>query len=330
MKAIVRKKGGPALRHMEVQDLESPKPGKGEVRVSMKSARINPVDIDLMKGMPFIKYQKPQIGGVDGAGTIVELGPNVQGFAVGDTVFFYRAFTNLGSWAEEVVVPQDYLAKTPKNISVEQAGAIALPLLTAYESLQALEPQPGETILIHGAAGGVGLQATQLAKSMGLTIIGTAGPEDESILQKIGIDQWINYRTEDFQTSLAGKQVDYVFDTIGGEVLKKSIQLSPKKIVSVHYLNPEKMHKTGIRLPSVLRWIMKQSMNKYNRLAKKHQVQIIGQVTGPNGNHLQLATERVEALKFQVKSYRSLSLDQVEQTGLADVRPGTILTFNIE
>ena len=328
MKAIVRKKGGPALRNMEVQDLAVPQPKKGEVRVSMKSARINPVDIDLMKGMPFIKYQKPQIGGVDGAGTIVEVGPGVQDFVVGDSVFFYRAFTNLGSWAEEVVVPQDYLAKTPQNISVEQAGAIALPLLTAYESLQALEPKAGETILIHGAAGGVGLQATQLAKAMGLMVIGTAGPEDESILQKAGIDQWINYRTEDFSQNLAGKQVDYVFDTIGGEVLEKSIQLSPKKVVSVHYLNPEKMHKTGIRLPSILRWIMKQSMNKYNRLARKHNVQVIGQVTGPNGNNLQLATKQVEALPFQVKDYQTLSVSAVEKTGLADVRPGTILTFN--
>ncbi len=328
MKAIVRKKGGPALRHMEVQDLDIPKPGKGEVRVSMKSARINPVDVDLMKGMPFLKYKKPQIGGVDGAGTITEVGEGIQEFSVGDTVYFYRAFTNLGSWAEEVVVPQDYLAKTPQNISVEQAGAIALPLLTAYESLQALEPKAGETILIHGAAGGVGLQATQLAKAMGLIVIGTAGPEDAGILREAGIDQWINYQSEDFLQTLTGQSIDYVFDTIGGVVLEKSIRLSPKKVVSVHYLNPEKMHKTGIRLPGFLRWIMKQSMNKYNRLAKKHEVQIIGQVTGPNGDHLQLATKQVEAMSFRVKNYQTLSIAEVEKTGLAEVRPGTILTFN--
>ena len=171
MKAIIRTRAGKNLSTMRVQDIPSPTPQAGEVKIKMKASRINPADVDLMKGFPGLKFKSPQIGGVDGAGEIIALGEGVTAFKIGDPVFFYRKFTDIGTWAEEITISAADIALIPKNMSLEQAGGLALPVLTAYESLQSLEPQAGENILIHGAGGGVGFQAVQLAKAMGLTVI---------------------------------------------------------------------------------------------------------------------------------------------------------------
>ncbi len=156
MKAIVRTKAGKQLSAMAVQELPSPQPLPQQIKVKVVSSRINPVDIDLMKGMPFLKYKRPQIGGIDGAGEVLEVGTAVTQFKPGDQVFFYRKFTDIGTWAEEIVLEAKDAAIVPANITTQKAGAIALPLLTAYESLRALNPEAGQSVLIHGAGGGVG------------------------------------------------------------------------------------------------------------------------------------------------------------------------------
>jgi len=158
---------------MKVQNIPSQPLKPNQVKIKMVASRINPVDIDLMKGMPFLKYQKPQIGGIDGAGEIIDLGKSVQNFQLGDQVFFYRKFTDIGTWAEVITTNATDIAHIPSNTSLQQAGGIALPLLTAYDALMQLQAQKGEKILIHGAAGGVGFQATQLALELGLKVVAT-------------------------------------------------------------------------------------------------------------------------------------------------------------
>ena len=130
MRSIIRTKAGNDFSTMKVENVNSTKINENEGKIKMASSRINPVDMDLMKGMPFIKYKKSQIGGIDGAGTIIEISENVTSFKLGEKVFFYCFFTDIGSWTEEIVIKEKYIALIPKNISVEQAGAIALSLLT--------------------------------------------------------------------------------------------------------------------------------------------------------------------------------------------------------
>lgn len=326
MKAIIRLKAGKEFSTMKIHDIENPQTQSGELKVKMISSRINPVDMDLMKGFPSLKYKKPQIGGIDGAGIILEIGKGVSNFSVGDKVFFYRMFSDIGTWAEEITIPANYCAKIPNNIDVIEAGTIALPLLTAFDSLQQLNAKKGEKILIHGIGGGVGFQALQIAKQMGLYVIGTGSQSDKPDLVKAGIDQFIDYKTQDFLQVLKTKEVDYIFDTLGDEILKKSIALQPKKIVSVKFVDTSQMHKAGVNLPGIMKWLMKLMMGKFSKLAKKNKVQLIGQVTGANGILLQQAIDLIQN-SFVSRKYGFIDFSTIEKEGLSNKSIGKIIQF---
>jgi len=326
MKAIIRLKAGKEFSTMKIQNIENPRTQSGELKVKMISSRINPVDMDLMKGFPSLKYKIQQVGGIDGAGIILEIGKGVANFAIGDKVLFYRMFSDIGTWAEEITIPANYCAKIPNNIDIKEAGAIALPLLTAFDSLQQLKAKIGEKILIHGIGGGVGFQALQIAKQMGLYVIGTGSQSDKPELVKAGIDQFIDYKTQDFSQVLKTKEVDYIFDTLGDEILKKSIALQPQKIVSVKYVDTSQMHKAGVNLPGILKWLMKLMMGKFSKIAKKNKVQLIGQVTGANGKLLQQAIDLIQN-SFVSRKYNYVDFSTIEKEGLSNKSIGKIIQF---
>ncbi|HAQ38397.1 MAG TPA: hypothetical protein DCQ58_07805 [Saprospirales bacterium] len=327
MKAIIRQKAGKEFSTMKVQNIESPKTKSGELKIKMISSRINPVDMDLMKGFPTLKYKNPQIGGIDGAGVVLEVGQNIKDFSVGDNVFFYRLFSDIGTWAEEITIPASYCAKIPTNIDVKEAGTIALPLLTAYDSLTQLNAKKGEKILIHGVGGGVGFQALQVAKQMGLFVIGTGSQSEKAVLDKAGLDQFIDYKTQDFSQVLRTKEVDYVFDVLGVDILKKSIALQPKKVVSVKFVDTANMHKAGVNLPGIMKWLMKMMMGKFVKLAKKNNVEIIGQVTGANGKMLQKAVDLVNQ-NYISREFMTHSLTDISVNNLTKNDIGKVIIFD--
>jgi NADPH:quinone reductase-like Zn-dependent oxidoreductase len=326
MKAIIRTKEGKEFSTMKVQNIENSKTQSGELKVKMVSSRINPVDMDLMKGFPTLKYRNPQIGGIDGAGIVLEVAPNVKDFSVGDKVIFYRLFSDIGTWAEEINIPANYCAKIPNNIDVKEAGTIALPLLTAYDSITQLNAKKGEKILIHGVGGGVGFQALQVAKQMGLFVIGTGSQSDKAVLIKAGLDQFIDYKTQDFSQVLRTKEVDYVFDVLGEDILKKSIALQPKKVVSVKFVDTANMHKAGVNLPGIMKWLMKIMMGKYVKLAKKNKVELVGQVTGANGKMLQNALDSISQ-NYIPRDFKTLSLHDISTKGMTKNDVGKVIVF---
>ena len=326
MQAIIRTKAGKEFSTMKVQNIESPKTQSDELKVKMVSSRINPVDMDLMKGFPSLKYKNPQIGGIDGTGIVLEVGENAKDFSVGDKVIFYRLFSDIGTWAEEITIPANYCAKIPSNIEVKDAGTIALPLLTAYDSLTQLNAKKGEKILIHGVGGGVGFQALQVAKQMGLFVIGTGSQSEKAVLDKADLDQFIDYKTQDFSQVLKVKEVDYVFDVLGDDILKKSIALQPKKVVSVKFVDTSTMHKAGVNLPGIMKWLMKMMMSKFVKLAKKNNVELIGQVTGANGKMLQKAVDLI-SVNYISKNFKSLSLTDISTNGLTKTDVGKVIVF---
>jgi len=277
--------------------------------------------------MPFLKYKNPQIGGVDGAGNITEVGSAVKNFKTGDRVFFYRLFTDIGTWAQEITIDAKFIAKIPANMDVIQAGAIALPLLTAYDSFVQYNVQANQCILIHGAGGGVGFQMVQLAKQAGLKVIATAGDSDIKLLEQAGVDKIINYKAQQFENVLKAGEVDYVFDILGGESLLKSIALKPKTIVSVKYIQPDNMYKAGMNLPSILKWIIKLSMKKTDKIAKKHGVKIIGQVTGGNGALLQQASDAVAKLSYINRQFPTITMAEIAEKGMNKSAIGKIIIF---
>lgn len=326
MQAIIRTKAGKEFSTMKVQNIENSKTQSGELKVKMVSSRINPVDMDLMKGFPTLKYRNPQIGGIDGAGIVLEVAPNVKDFSVGDKVIFYRLFSDIGTWAEEINIPANDCAKIPNNIDVKEAGTIALPLLTAYDSITQLNAKKGEKILIHGVGGGVGFQALQVAKQMGLFVIGTGSQSDKAVLEKAGLDQFIDYKTQDFSQVLRTKEVDYVFDVLGEDILKKSIALLPKKVVSVKFVDTANMHKAGVNLPGIMKWLMKIMMGKYVKLAKKNKVELIGQVTGANGKMLQNALDSISQ-NYIPRDFKTLSLHEISTNGMTKNDVGKVIIF---
>jgi alcohol dehydrogenase len=326
MNAIIRTKAGKEFSTMQVLEISSPALQPNAIKVKMVSSRINPVDMDLMKGFPSIKYKNPQIGGIDGAGVVLNVGQNVKDFSVGDKVFFYRLFSDIGTWAEEITIPAIYCAKVPNSIDVKEAGAIALPLLTAYDSLTQLNAKKGEKILIHGVGGGVGFQALQVAKQMGLYVIGTGSKADKAALDKAGLGQFIDYKSQDFSQVLKTKEVDYVFDVLGDDILKKSIALQPQKVVSVKFVDTAQMHKAGVNLPGIMKWLMKMMMAKFTKLAERNHVELIGQVTGANGNMLQKAVNLISP-NYSPRNFKTLSINDISTNGLTKNDIGKVIVF---
>ncbi|GEM_PF-1713846 len=329
MKAIVRTAPGKFFSGMKVMDVSSEPIGKSDLRIKMIASRINPVDMDLMKGFPTLKYKTPQFGGIDGVGEIVELGEGVERFNVGDSVAFYRLFTDIGTWAEEIVVDERFTALVPDRLDLLKVGSIVLPLLTAYESLMALKPEKGATILVHGAGGGVGFQAVHLARALGLEVIANASERDKKDLMNAGIKEFIDYRQTNFADYLSDRSPDYVLDTIGKKTLTRSIFLQPEKVVSTNFPAVDQMNKTGVKLSGFLKFVIGVVNMKHNRMAKKNNVSLIGQVTGANRHHLKSALDLISSDEnYFFRETKQLSLAEVSERGLSEKSIGKTIVFN--
>ena len=199
MKAIRVHEFGPpeVLRLEEVPD---PRPGQGEVLVRIKAAGVNPYDTYMRTGTygannPALPYTP----GSDAAGVVEALGAGVEDLAVGDRVF--AAGTRDGAYAELAVCAREQLHRLPRQITCAQGAGIWIAYATAYRSLFQLgHGKPGETVLVHGASGGVGLAALQFARAAGLTVIGTAGSDRGlELLERQGVHHVFNHRSADYQ-----------------------------------------------------------------------------------------------------------------------------------
>jgi NADPH2:quinone reductase len=225
----IHENGGPETMRWEPVDV--PAPGPGEVRIRHTAVGLNYIDTYIRGGL--YKSQLPLVLGQEAAGEIVAVGPDVTGFKPGDRVGYGNGPT--GSYAEERVIPAEKVVKIPDGVTDRTAAAILLKGLTAWYLLRRTFPvQPGQTILFHAAAGGVGQIACQWAKHLGATVIGTAGgPEKVALARAAGCDHVIDYSTEDFvariRTITGGKGVPVVYDGVGKTTFDGSLDcLSPR------------------------------------------------------------------------------------------------------
>jgi len=217
------KPGGPEV--LEWQQIEVGKPGPGQVRLRHTAVGLNYIDTYHRSGL----YQLPMPSGLgsEGAGVVEEVGPGVTGLKSGDRVAY--AGGSIGSYAEERVMPADRLVPVPAGITDQQAAGMMLKGMTAWYLVRRThQVKRGETILIHAAAGGVGLIVSQWAKHLGAIVIGTVGDEEKAALaKKNGCDHPILYKREDFVTRVneltQGKKLLVVYDSVGKDTFYKSL-----------------------------------------------------------------------------------------------------------
>lgn len=213
-----------------------PELGKHQVLVKVKATSVNPIDWKLREGYlaQMMPWDFPIILGWDVAGEIAEVGSEVKDWQVGQAVFARPETTRFGTYADYTIVDDHLLANKPDSVSFEDAAAVPLAGLTAYQALFTHgQLKAGEKVLIHAGAGGVGIYAIQLAKNAGATVITTASEKNHGLLKELGADQVIDYRTTDFSEVL--EDIDLVFDTMGGDVQKDSFKVLNKdgRLISI-------------------------------------------------------------------------------------------------
>jgi NADPH:quinone reductase-like Zn-dependent oxidoreductase len=227
MKAIVLKAFG-GVDNFSVEELPQPTIQDNEVLVQVKAASINPVDMKTRSGKAMatrLKDENPIILGWDISGIITQIGTDVKDFKVGDEVFGMVNFPGIGkAYAEYVAAPAAHLAKKPANISHEEAAAATLAALTAWQALYThIRVQPGNRVLIHAAAGGVGHFAVQIAKYFGAYVIGTASAANKDFVFNLGADEHFDYKSKPFEEAISN--IDIVLDTIGGDSIERSFEV---------------------------------------------------------------------------------------------------------
>lgn len=222
MKAVfVEDYGGPEA--LKFGEQPAPRPGPGGVLVAVHAASINPIDWKLRAGLvrQFFPLTFPCVLGRDFSGVVTAVGADVRDVAVGDEVFGMADAKRGGSHAEFVAADRDAIARKPRGLSHVDAASLPLAGLTALIALDEVAAiRAGQRILIHAAAGGVGGLAVQLAKHRGCWVAGTCGAANLAYVKQSGADRVINYAAEDFAATL--RDLDVVFDTLGGEVNRRS------------------------------------------------------------------------------------------------------------
>lgn len=205
------------IDQLKLEEIEKPIPKEDEVLVKVHYAGVLPSDFKIRQGK-FGKRKFPYTPGIAASGVIEEIGKDVVGFKVGEAVF---GRTKRGAYKEYATIPMKNLNHKPKKLAFKDAATITAGAETAWEALFSKgKLEKGQRVLIHGASGGVGQFAVQLAKWKGSEVIGTASSKNQAFLKKIGADQAIDYTVQRFEKEV--EQVDLVIDLIGGETQKKS------------------------------------------------------------------------------------------------------------
>ncbi|MFH8624085.1 NADP-dependent oxidoreductase [Streptomyces vietnamensis] len=210
---------------LRVVEVARPEPGRGEILVRVHAAGVNPADWKTRQRGEFATGARPPFTlGYDVAGVVEAVGAGVTLFQAGDEVFGMPRFPHpAGAYAEYVAAPARHFAQRPGGLTPIQAGALPLASLTAWQALvDTADVQPGQRVLIHAAAGGVGHLAVQIAKARGAYVIGTASAAKHELLRSLGADELIDYRTQDFTETLRG--VDVVLDALGGPNWVRSLR----------------------------------------------------------------------------------------------------------
>lgn len=278
MKAVrVHEYGGPEV--LKYEDAPRPQAGPDEVLIRVHASSVNPVDWKVRAGylQQMMKYKMPMIPGWDVSGVVEAVGAGAARLKAGDAVYALCDISRDGTYADYVVVKEAVVALKPKSIDHTTAAAIPLAALTAWQALNdGAKLAAGQTLLIHGAAGGVGTFAVQFAKMKGARAIATASKKNHEFLRSLGADETIDYNTTKFEDVVHG--VDAVLDTITGETMERSWQVLKKDGVLVSILeppSPEKAAAHGVRCHHTFVQGNMEQLNEITKLVDAGKLKII-------------------------------------------------------
>jgi NADPH:quinone reductase-like Zn-dependent oxidoreductase len=285
MKAVrIHEFGGPEV--LAIEDIPMPEPMADEVLVRVHATSVNPVDYKMRSG----GYAKGVPEGIhlgrDIAGTIEKTGEDVQDFAIGDRVFAMLPRDRTGH-AEFVTLEAALCVPVPKNVDDAEAAAIPLAAITAWQGLfDHGSLQPGQHVLIHGGAGGVGHLAVQMAHAIGAKVSTTVSSQDREFARTLGADQVVDYKNERFEEQV--RDVDLVFDLVAGETQERSWNV----------LRPGGVLVSTLSEPS-------------QQQAKQHQARGMSYIAQPNGRELEEISRWVEAGKLHPVVASTLPIEEV-------------------
>ena len=265
MKAIqVHAYGGPDV--LELEEVPRPQPAPDEVLVKVYASGVNPVDWKIRQG--YRQHPLPFIPGWDVSGVVEEAGRNVTDFRTGDEVYGRPDTSRNGSYAEYITVKAIELGRKPTSIDHIRAAAIPLAGLTAWQALfEHAQLKKGQKLFIHGASGGVGTYAIEFAKWKGAYVIGTASAQNLSFLKELGADEAVDYHTKNFEKQFT--DIDVVFDTIGGDTQKRSLQMLKPGGILVTTLKVEDeaaFKQKGVRITGMLTTSKKEDLEAIAQL----------------------------------------------------------------
>ena len=269
MKAFVVARYG--KNEVRAADVAEPSVGDRDVLVEVHAAGVNPLDIMVRNGefKQLLKYKTPFVLGHDVAGVITQVGANVRGFAAGDQVYARPRDLRIGTFAEYIAIDQDDIALKPASLSAHEAAAVPLVALAAWQILvEKAQIQPGQKVLVHAGAGGLGSTLIQLAKHLGAHVASTANTARAGLVRELGADDVIDYTTQDFAQVLSS--YDLVVDSVGGENLMKSLTvLKPGGLAIGVTGPPDAGFAKQLGAPKPFEFVLSLLSRKVRRAAKK-------------------------------------------------------------
>jgi NADPH:quinone reductase-like Zn-dependent oxidoreductase len=299
---VLTRYGGPDVA--ELRDTPPPlEPGRGEIRIDVKAAGLNPVDFKTREGKLRIinRYALPIVLGCELSGVVASVGDGVTRFQPGDEVFARVAKDRLGAFAETACVQQDLVSRKPATLDFVHAAAVPLAGLTALQALRdGLAVVEGMRVFIPGGAGGVGTFAIQIAKHLGATVATTASSSGRALVERLGAGVIIDYTTQDFTKEL--RDYDAAFDLIGGDTLARTFLVIRRggKIVSIAGLpEPMAVVKDLHRTPGLatIFWFVSAGLRfRAWRAGVTYRYLFMR----PSGKDLEVLTSLIEAKKLEV------------------------------
>jgi NADPH:quinone reductase-like Zn-dependent oxidoreductase len=268
MKAFVVSAYGPdGLRSAELPD---PEPGPGDVLVDVRAASINPLDKMVRNGefKRLLRYKVPFVLGHDLSGVVTKVGTGVTGLQVGDEIYSRPRDLRIGAFAEKIAIDVDDVALKPASLTFEEAAAVPLVALAAWQALvDVANVQPGQKVLVHAGAGGLGSTVIQVAKHLGAYVATTAHTNDVDKVRELGADEIVDYTQNDFAEVLAG--YDVVLDSLGPASLEKSLTVLKRGGLAISVVGPpDPAFAAQLRQP-LLKPVMALMSRKVRRRARK-------------------------------------------------------------